>query len=71
LPLLSQEDQEDRTPRPAVYTINETATVLRCSKPTVYRLIKRDGLPVVRLGADLRVPEADLLEWLKARTVAQ
>ena len=51
----------------SVRTVAETAEYLRCSKPTVYRLIRDQGLPVVRLGADMRIRQEDLDAWLESR----
>lgn len=47
-------------------TINETAEALGCSRRHVYRLIERQGLPVVRFGSRQWVPVAGLLEWVES-----
>ncbi|HXX17965.1 MAG TPA: helix-turn-helix domain-containing protein [Candidatus Acidoferrum sp.] len=41
---------------PKLLTVQEVATILRITPNTVYRWIKRDNLPVVRLGYLVRVP---------------
>lgn len=52
---------------PEVLTIEEAADVLRISRNTAYTLAKRwrdtggaEGLPVIELGRNLRVPRARL-----------
>jgi hypothetical protein len=42
------------------------------SLATVYRLIRQDGLPVVRLHdkADIRIAPADAAAWLESRKVS-
>ena len=56
---------------PEVLTINEAADVLRISRNTAYALAKqwrvtdgREGLPVIELGRNLRVPKAGLARLL-------
>jgi len=52
-------------------TVAEAAVLLRVSKPTIYRLVRDHGLPVVRpTGNDIRFRPEDLERWLEARTVA-
>lgn len=38
------------------YTPKETCDVLRISKPTFYRLVKRGALPALRIGGSWRTP---------------
>lgn len=52
---------------PDLFTVNETAIVLRIGRTTAYELARRDlessggeGLGVVRIGGPLRVPRASL-----------
>ncbi len=52
-------------PTPDLLTVTETATLLRISRTTAYELARRDlandggeGLDVVRIGGQLRVPRA-------------
>jgi excisionase family DNA binding protein len=56
---------------PDVLTIEEAADVLRISRNTAYALAKRwretggtEGLPVIELGRNLRVPRAGLARLL-------
>jgi excisionase family DNA binding protein len=50
-------------------TVQETAALLRQSERSIRRKIQRKELPAVRLGefAPLRVPAAELVEWLDGR----
>lgn len=48
-----------------VLTSYEIAEYLNCHVTTVYRLVKR-GLPVFRLGKDLRFKFADINAWIAA-----
>lgn len=57
---------------PEVLTVEEAAAVLRIGRGAAYALARqylategREGLPVVRLGRSLRVPQAKLLRLLR------
>lgn len=54
-------------PAPDLFTVNEAAIVLRIGRTAAYELARRDlasnggeGLGVVRIGGQLRVPRASL-----------
>ena len=51
-------------------TVSDAAELLRVSKPTIYRLIRQQGLPVVRLMADIRLDPDDIAAWVESRKVA-
>ncbi len=51
-------------------TVAEVATVMRVSRMTVYRLIRRGQLKAIRVGRNYRVREDDLNEYLEAQAVA-
>ena len=44
-------------------TLRDVAQRLRCSRSTVWRLIKEHGLRVLRCGGITRVRERDLAAW--------
>ena len=47
--------------------IPQACEVLCLSRATVYRLIYREGLPVVHFGRSVRVPVIALNDWLEQR----
>jgi len=49
-------------------TASEAADYLNCHYSTVYRLIHKGGLPVLKLGGDWRVRRDDLEKWIAERT---
>jgi excisionase family DNA binding protein len=46
-------------------TPDEVAAMLRVSRDTVRRLLRRGELPAVRVGRSWRVEEAELQRWLR------
>lgn len=52
---------------PVLLTVAETASVMRVSKQTVYRLVHDGHLPAVRTasGKSFRIPEAAVLEYVR------
>jgi excisionase family DNA binding protein len=55
---------------PDFLTVEQAATVLRIGRTVAYELARRylvsdgaDGLPVIRIGKQLRVPRARLERW--------
>ena len=50
-----------------VLTVKETAAVLKVKPQWVYRMIRSDGLPCIRLGRQVRVDEDALDRWLTDR----
>jgi excisionase family DNA binding protein len=53
-------------------TPQQLADQWQVSLPTVYRLVREEGLPVVRLHskADIRIDPEDAAAWLEGRKVA-
>lgn len=51
-----------------VYRMLEAARVLGISRSKVYELAARGEIPVIRIGASVRVPAAALDRWLEERT---
>lgn len=45
-------------------TIDEARTLLRVGKSTMYTLV-RDGLPALRIGKQIRIPEESLFQWIE------
>jgi excisionase family DNA binding protein len=50
-------------------TVREVAEAMRVSTMTVYRLIKAEELPAIRVGKHFRIRRRDLAGYLDARTV--
>jgi excisionase family DNA binding protein len=59
-----------RAPRPRyfespVMTAKEVAVFLGVHYSTIYRLIKRQGIPCFRLGSDWRFHKTEVVRWLE------
>jgi excisionase family DNA binding protein len=50
--------------RPAILTVQEVARYLRVHVMTVYRMIQRGDLPVVRVGRGWRFKQEQIDRWL-------
>ena len=50
-------------------TVAEVASVMRVSRMTVYRLIRRGQLKAIRVGRNYRVREDDLNQYLESQAV--
>lgn len=50
-------------------TVAEVANVMRVSRMTVYRLIRRGQLKAIRVGRNYRVREEDLNTYLESQAV--
>ena len=54
-----------------VLTVKEAADLLKVKPQWVYRMIRSDGLPCIRLGRQVRIDEDSLANWLaEHRSVA-
>lgn len=50
---------------PKLLTIAEVAPVLGVNVPRAYELARQGVIPVVRVGRQVRVNEAKLIEWIE------
>ena len=50
-----------------VMTLNELANYLRVHPSTIYRLLKRRGLPAFKVGSDWRFNSESIDRWLLER----
>lgn len=50
-----------------VITVEEVAAYLRVHQSTIYRLLKKAGLPAFKIGADWRFYRHAVDEWAEAR----
>ncbi len=48
-------------------TIPQVMKLLRLGRTKIYQLIDKEGLPVMRFGRAVRVPNSSLQTWLKRR----
>jgi excisionase family DNA binding protein len=62
----------DETPLSDVrfLTVAETATIMRVSLMTVYRLVHSGELEAIRVGRSFRIPEAAVLQYAQAEAIA-
>lgn len=51
----------------SLWTARDVANHLRCSTKTVLTLVRREGLPCLRLRSRLRFDPSDVLRWVAAR----
>lgn len=49
-------------------TVREVADAMRVSTMTVYRLIRSDALPAIRVGTHFRIRNSDLEEYLVSQS---
>ena len=49
-------------------TVREVADAMRVSTMTVYRLIRSDALPAIRVGKHFRIRTRDLEEYLESQS---
>lgn len=54
-------------PPPTIMTVQEIASFLHISKPTVYQLIKEGGLPWFALGQHKRFITEEVIQWAKSQ----
>jgi excisionase family DNA binding protein len=58
------EDTPKKKENPVIWTVRDVAKYLRMSEAKVYRLVKEQQLPVVRIGKTWRFRKDLLDEWL-------
>lgn len=52
------------------YTVKELAALLKVSDQTILNWIEREGVPVIRLGRAIRVPESSVKQLVQPRAAA-
>ena len=52
---------------PLLFDVNMLADVMRVSKPTAYRLIEREEIPVYRSVSRIVIRKKDFLKWFDNR----
>ena len=58
-----------KNPDAVIWTVHEVAEYLRMSEAKVYRLAKKQQLPVIRIGKAWRFRKDLLDDWLSQHTV--
>lgn len=49
-------------------TVDEARNILRVGRNVMYDLIKQ-GLPHIKLGKQIRIPQEELLTWIKKHII--
>jgi excisionase family DNA binding protein len=62
------DEPRHKEPGPEAMTITETATYLKVSKSTLYRLLQRAEIPAIKIGADWRFFRDQIDRWRFSRT---
>jgi excisionase family DNA binding protein len=62
-----QKTSIDPGPIQPLLTIAQVAKILGVSRPTVYSLIYKEGLPVVKLSKHMRIISHSLQQWIAER----
>lgn len=52
-------------------SVTEAAQMLGISRPTLYKLIRTENFPVLRVGARTLISRAGLERWVKEQTEAK
>jgi excisionase family DNA binding protein len=50
-------------------TIEEAISLLRISKPTIYRLTSQRKIPFIKIGECVRFLETRLMQWIEQQAV--
>jgi excisionase family DNA binding protein len=53
-----------------LYTIEEAARKLRVCRTLAFRLLRDGKLAYVRIGADRRIPESAIAEYIRKNTIS-
>ncbi len=51
-----------------LYTVPEVADYLKMSKSKLYELVKKEEIPFIKIGRNVRIRESDLMNWLDKKT---
>ncbi len=59
--------EKQKTQQPLLLNMQQVGQLLGLSRSKVYKLIKWEGLPVIRFGRALRVSSLSLQQWVAER----
>ena len=51
-----------------IYTVPEVAEYLKISESKIYYMVKREEIPHMRIGRNVRIRETDLKKWMEKQT---
>lgn len=51
-------------------TLDEVATLLRCHRTTIYRMVKQREIPAIKLGLIYRFRRDSIDKWLNGKEMA-
>lgn len=51
-----------------VYTVPEVAKQLKLSRSNLYKLVKTEQIPHIKIGKNSRIRHSDLMKWLEDQT---
>lgn len=51
-----------------ILTVPEVAEYLKMSKSKVYDMVKKEKIPFIKIGRNVRIRESDLIDWLDKKT---
>ena len=67
---VGEPDEPDTAdPEIPMLTTAQVAEILQVSQPTILRLIKREGLPAIKLQRRYRIPRGLFEDWVNERAV--
>ncbi|GEB33356.1 helix-turn-helix domain-containing protein [Brevibacillus parabrevis] len=52
-------------------TVDEARNILKVGRNVMYDLIKHHGVPHIKIGKQIRIPEDELIEWMKRLIMQQ
>lgn len=59
--------KNQETPQPVLLNIEQVGAFLNLSRSKVYKLVRFEGLPVIRFGRALRISSMSLQQWIAER----
>lgn len=60
---------EQPQPQPLLLTVEQAMQLLQVGRSKFYRLVKQEGLPLIKSGRWVRVSFDSLKQWIEARQV--
>lgn len=51
-------------------TVNEVATLLRLDPQTIYRMVRQNSIPYLKVGSNIRFDKEAINKWMINQTMA-